>query len=140
MTEIAREFPAQTPIVAIVDDDPAIRAALARLTRALGYAPAPFAGAEPLLRAGPFSPEADGSTIAVVITDVQMPGLSGLDLLRILHTRHPALPVIVMTAYPSEANRARALASGAFAYLAKPFDAEQFEGCLRSVLGGAPMS
>jgi FixJ family two-component response regulator len=119
----------RAPVVAIVDDDPAIRSALSRLARSLGYAPASFAGAEPLLKA------ADDAGIAVVVTDVQMPGLSGLDLLRLLRLRRPTLPVIVMTAYPSEASRARALASGAFAYLAKPFDAEQFEHCLGSVLG-----
>ena len=100
----------RAPVVAIVDDDPAIRSALSRLARSLGYAPAHFAGAEPLLKV------ADDAGIAVVVTDVQMPGLSGLDLLRLLRLR-------------------RALASGAFAYLAKPFDAEQFEHCLGSVLG-----
>ncbi|TXM73882.1 response regulator [Methylobacterium sp. WL69] len=118
-------------VVAIVDDDPAIRTALGRLTRALGYVPALFDGAEPLLA------DPSGLRIAAIVTDLQMPGLSGLDLLRILRRRRPALPVLVMTAYPSEAGRARALALGAFAYLAKPFDAEQFEHCLTVALGSA---
>ncbi|WP_232629943.1 response regulator [Methylobacterium sp. Leaf118] len=125
---------ARRPVVAIVDDDPAIRAALDRLTRALGYEALVFDGAAPLLA------KLNEADIAFVVTDVQMPGLSGLDLLRILGGQRPHLPVMVMTAYPSEAARERALALGAFAYCAKPFEADQFERCLTSVLGARPYS
>ncbi|MGU3362972.1 response regulator transcription factor [Methylobacterium sp. M6A4_1b] len=117
------------PVIAIVDDDPGIRTALGRLTRSLGFVPALFEGAEPLL----VDPLVD--RISVVITDIQMPGLSGLYLLRILRQRNPTLPILVMTAYPSETGRKRAFDLGAFAYLAKPFDAAQFEQCLKLVLG-----
>ncbi|SFT29193.1 Response regulator receiver domain-containing protein [Methylobacterium sp. yr668] len=91
-----------------------------------------FSGAEPLLA------KLDEADIALVVTDVQMPGLSGLDLLRILAAQRPDLPVMVMTAYPSEATRQRALALGAFAYCAKPFEAEHFERTLKTVLGAPP--
>ena len=124
----------RSPVVAIVDDDPSIRSALDRLTRALGYEALVFDGVEPLLAT------LDEANIAFVVTDVQMPGLSGLDLLRILAGQRPHLPVMVMTAYPSEATRERALALGAFAYYAKPFEADQFERCLTTVLGSRPLS
>lgn len=120
------------PVVAIVDDDPSIRSALHRLTRAFGYEAVVFNGAEPLLV------RLDEAAIALVVTDLQMPGLSGLELLRILTKRRPDLPVMVMTAYPSEATRERALALGAFAYCAKPFEADQFERALTDVLGPPP--
>ncbi|WP_173009434.1 response regulator [Methylobacterium sp. P1-11] len=123
------ERAARRQVVAIVDDDPSIRSALDRLTRALGYEALAFAGAEPLLA------KLDEADIEFVVTDVQMPGVSGLELLKILAERRPHLPVMVMTAYPSESTRARALALGAFAYCAKPFEADQFEHCLTTALG-----
>lgn len=118
-----------SPVIAIVDDDISIRVALDRLTRSLGYPAQVFPAAEPLLAC-----LADAA-FGLVVTDVQMPTLSGLDLLRILSERAPELPVLVMTAYPSAATHARALALGAVACLAKPFDAEQFEACLKHALG-----
>lgn len=123
------ESPPRGTLVAIVDDDPSIRTALARLTRSLGYQAVLFEGADPLLT------EPAPCGIGVVVTDIQMPGLTGLDLLRILNARSPDLPVIMMTAYPSEATRERAFASGASDYLTKPFGAEQFERCLSVAFG-----
>lgn len=122
------------PVVAIVDDDPSIRSALHRLTRALGYEAVMFDGAEPLLA------ELDEADIALVVTDVQMPGLSGFELLRILAERRPSLPVMLMTAYSNEESRRRALSLGALAYCAKPFEAEHFERTLAAVLGSPPRS
>lgn len=119
----------RTPAVAIVDDDPAVGIALTRLIRSLGYRPALFGSAEDLIGS------LDRSVVECVVTDLQMPGMSGLDLLRKLKALRPDLPVIVVTAYPSRPTRERALASGAFAYLPKPFDADEFERCLAAVLG-----
>ena len=116
-------------LVANVDDDPLIRTALARLTRSLGYEPVLFERAELLLV------EPTPADIGVVVTDIQMPGMTGLDLLRILRVRFPDLPVIIMTAYPSEVSRERASALGAFAYLTKPFDAREYESCLSDAFG-----
>lgn len=110
--------------VAVVDDDPAVGLALSRLIRSLGYAPLLFAEAGSLLLAlGAVEP-------GCVVTDLQMPGLSGLDLLRQLRVRRPRLRVILTTAAPSATSRREALACGAFAYLAKPFDAEELARCL----------
>ena len=88
----------RAPVVAIVDDDPAIRSALSRLARSLGYAPASFAGAEPLLNA------ADDAGIAVVVTD----GFDVHDLIAYCeeHLAHFAVPryVRVCDALPKTPN------------------------------------
>lgn len=114
-------------LVAIVDDDPAFGLALSRLVRSLGYAPLLFRESGHLLAAlGAVEP-------ACVVTDLQMPGLSGLDLLQRLGVRRPGLRVILATAAPSAANRRQALDCGAFAYLAKPVEAEDLARCLSDV-------
>ncbi|MFB0488673.1 FixJ family two-component response regulator [Methylobacterium sp. OAE515] len=115
------------PVIAIVDDDASVRSALERLTRALGYEARLFEGGRAFLDA------LAGNGIAMVITDVQMPHLNGLELLRLLSEHKPDLPVLVMTAYPSEAMEGRALALGALACLAKPFGADQLEGWLHQL-------
>lgn len=114
-------------MVAIVDDDPFIRTALGRLVRSIGYDVVVFdtAGAvltHPGLR-----------DIACLLADLQMPGINGVELIQTLAVRAPALPVVAMTAYPSEAIRQRALEAGAVAYLTKPFDAAQLEDCLQKL-------
>lgn len=111
-------------VIAIVDDDPFIRAALGRLVRSIGYEALLFEGAEPLLAYGA------AEVLFCVLADLQMPGINGVELIQILTKRHPSLPVVAMTAYPSEAIRQRALESGAAAYLTKPFDAALLEACL----------
>ncbi|WP_102960551.1 response regulator [Mangrovicella endophytica] len=113
--------------IAVVDDDPAMRVALTRLLRSLDYDPLLFDSAEDLLAAF------DAVRPECIVTDVQMPGINGLDLLRLLRLRRPDLPVILITAYPSSSSRDRALASGARAYLPKPFDADEFERCLATI-------
>lgn len=116
-------------IVAIVDDDEAIRGALARLIRTIGYAPRTFASAEALLQA------LDGADVACVLTDVQMPGMNGLDLAKELRRRCHDLPIMVMTAYPSLANRELALTAGALEYFTKPLDDALLERWLVSAIG-----
>ncbi len=122
------------PTVAIVDDDEAIRGALSRLIRTIGYAPVAFASAEALLM------DLDDANIACVLTDVQMPGMNGLDLVKELRIRRPGLPVMVMTAYPSLANRELALAGGALEYLTKPLDDALLERWLVRAIGEPPPS
>jgi FixJ family two-component response regulator len=117
--------------VAIVDDDEAIRGALARLIRTLGYASRTFASAEALLAV------ADATDIACVLTDVQMPGMNGLDLVKELRRRGHVFPAMVMTAYPSLTNRELALAAGALEYSSKPLDDALLERWLLSAMGGS---
>ena len=107
---------AASPIIAIVDDDPGVRGSLDSLLRSAGLTSLAFDSAEALLTSGA------RDQISLVITDLHMPGLSGLELLAVmgrLDWRHPA---IVMTAYPTEAARKQAFSSGAVAFVSKPID------------------
>jgi FixJ family two-component response regulator len=114
--------------ISIVDDDESVREATKGLVRSLGYAVATFASAEEFL-----SSDRVGAT-SCVITDVQMAGLSGLDLQERLAARGIALPVIFITAFPDERTRRRAMEGGAIEYLSKPFSDEQLVSCLDTAL------
>lgn len=104
-------------IVAIIDDDDSLRRALSSLLRAEGMAVRVFESAEAFLAASA------GEMPDAVLTDIQMPGMSGLDLQDRLNRLYPGLPVLVMTALPDRPLRERALSSGAVTVLNKPIDA-----------------
>jgi len=106
----------QVPVISIIDDDASVRAATNRLVRSLGYIAFTFASAEEFLR----SPQVHDSSC--VIADVQMPGMSGVDLQSRLQAQGCRLPIIFITAFPEESVRARALDAGAVCFLTKPFD------------------
>jgi two-component system, NtrC family, nitrogen regulation response regulator GlnG len=110
---------AQPLRVWLVDDDTSIRWVLERALKNGGMVPKAFDAAEPALAA------LRNDTPDVLITDIRMSGHSGLDLLRRVHDAHPELPVIVMTAYSDLGSAVSAYESGAFEYLAKPFDIDQ---------------
>lgn len=101
-------------VVAIVDDDAASLAALSSLVDALGFATRSFR--DPLaFLASPARFEID-----VLITDIRLPGISGVTLLHRLRAAGLGAPAIAITAYPDETTRQLALRCGALAYLAKP--------------------
>jgi two-component system nitrogen regulation response regulator GlnG len=102
-----------------VDDDTSIRWVLERALKNGGMLPKAFDAAEPALAA------LRNDTPDVLITDIRMSGQSGIDLLRKVHDTRPELPVIVMTAYSDLGSAVSAYESGAFEYLAKPFDIDQ---------------
>ncbi|HEX9138818.1 MAG TPA: sigma 54-interacting transcriptional regulator, partial [Steroidobacteraceae bacterium] len=102
----------------LVDDDASIRWVLERALRNGGMLTQAFDAAEPALVA------LRSDAPDVLITDVRMPGQTGLDLLKRVHAVHPDLPVIVMTAYSDLGSAVSAYGSGAFEYLAKPFDVD----------------
>lgn len=106
----------QRPVIAVVDDDEAIREALADVIHSLGYDSALYASAEDFL-AG-----ADRAAIDCMIVDVRMPGLSGLDLQERLARDGDRPPAIFMTSCCDDVTRHRALAGGASAFLGKPVD------------------
>jgi len=99
-----------------------------KLVRALGYTVEAFSSAADFL-ASPLLPET-----ACLVTDVQMPAMTGVELHRHLINAGYAIPTILVTAYPDEAVRKRALKNGAVCYLSKPVDDEHLERCLRSAL------
>ena len=103
----------------LVDDDASIRWVLERALRNGGMAPRAFEAAEPALDAlRRESPD-------VLITDIRMPGQSGLELLKKIRDTRPSLPVIVMTAHSDLGSAVSAYEGGAFEYLPKPFDIDQ---------------
>jgi len=105
------------PIVSIIDDDQDVRQAVQRLMRSRGFATRTFASAEEFLR----SPSLHET--ACVITDIQMPGMTGIDLHDVMLKQGPRLPVIFLTAFPDDRTEKRALQAGALGFLTKPFDA-----------------
>jgi FixJ family two-component response regulator len=117
------------PIIAIVDDDDSFRYAIMSFIRSLGYAVVQFASAEAFLKSDRLS-ETD-----CLISDVQMPGMNGIELQAKLVAQGHHLPVIFMTALPEIKARAQALAAGAIGFLTKPFNDEMLITCLREALG-----
>jgi two-component system nitrogen regulation response regulator GlnG len=112
----------------LVDDDASIRWVLERALRNDGMAPRAFEAAEPALDA------LRRDTPDVLITDIRMPGASGLELLRRIRDARPQLPVIVMTAHSDLGSAVSAYEGGAFEYLPKPFDIDQAVELIRRAL------
>jgi len=106
------------PIISIIDDDESMRCAIKSLVTSLGLDAYTFASAEAFLQ----SPHLDHTSC--VITDLQMPGLNGVDLQKSLLAQGRRIPIIFVTAFPEERLRARALAAGALGFLGKPFESE----------------
>lgn len=117
-----------TTLIAVIEDDGSVRLAVRSLVRALGYDARGFESAEDFLA----SDAVDG--IACIITDIQMPGMSGIDLKRHLAAHGNAVPVIMITARVEPDLESQALASGAVCFLRKPFQAEALISCLNSAL------
>lgn len=120
---------AASPLISIVDDDESARQALLGLVRALGFVVAEFQSAADFLRSD------DLQRTACLIADVQMPGMTGLELYRHLVKSGTPIPTVLITAYPNETTHARALTAGVRWYLAKPFNPDDLLNCIRSALG-----
>ena len=116
-------------VIAIVDDDVSVRDAVSSLVRSLGHAVVAFERAEDFLT---FDRR---RRLRCVIADVRMPGMTGHELHARLVASGEPVPVILITAYPDEAARQRALRAGVLCYLAKPFSEDELLTCLGQVLG-----
>ena len=119
-----------TPI-SIIDDDPIVREAIADLVQSLGYEAATFDSAEQFLESGAVA------ETSCLITDLQMPGQSGLELQKQLLAEGHHTPVIFVTAFPEEKFRRRAMDAGAVGFLSKPFDDEALISCVETALNRA---
>jgi FixJ family two-component response regulator len=118
----------QHTLISIVEDDQPFRESMRKLLNALGYTVEAFSSAadflsSPLLR-----------TTSCLVADVQMPGMTGVELHKNLIDAGYAIPTILITTYPDEVVRNRALKNGVVCYLSKPVDDEHLERCLRSAL------
>ena len=118
----------KVPVISIVDDDESVREATSALVRSLGFAAATFASAEDFLESDRL-----GDT-SCLITDVQMPGLSGVELQSRLIADGRLMPIIGVTAYPEESIRAQMLRAGAIGFFSKPFNDECLIDCLTTAL------
>jgi FixJ family two-component response regulator len=115
-------------VISIVDDDPFARDAIGDLIQSLGYQAVTFPSAEQFLDSGSIG------EVACLITDLQMPGMTGLDLQDYLQTAGYDTPVIFISAFPEERFRTRALNAGAVAFLSKPFAEDSLIGSINIAL------
>ena len=115
-------------LISIVDDDQFFRESMQQLVTLLGYTAETFPSAADLLESR-FLPET-----ACLVTDVHMPGMTGVELHRRLTELGYAIPTILVTAYPDEFVRDRALKDGVICYVSKPLDDRELESCLRTAL------
>ena len=116
--------------LSVIDDDASVRAATNNLLRSHGYTVHTFASAEEFLQS------AHLNDTSCVIADVQMPVMSGVELLTTMRAQGYRVPFIFITAFPDDSIRARALNAGAICFLAKPFAAPTFIKCLGTALKG----
>ena len=124
-------MPNSGPIVAIVDDDEAVGNAIEVFMRSIGLVAQAFSSGEQFLR----SPEL--SRTGCLVVDFDMPRMSGLDLHNNLSRLGKEIPTIMITAYPSDVIRVRALQAGIICYLPKPFDESDLLNCVQTALDRA---
>jgi FixJ family two-component response regulator len=117
------------PLISVVDDDHSVRDSLSSLLRSVGLSVEVFASAETFVTS-----EALGRTDCLIL-DVRMPGMSGLELQRLIAVSHPHVPVVFITAHASDVDiRSRALKDGAVAYLSKPLSEETVLNAVQTAL------
>ncbi|HVE23072.1 MAG TPA: response regulator [Acidocella sp.] len=117
-------------MISIVDDDASVREALKDLIRAMGFSVETFASAEDFLRSG------DLSKTDFLITDMRMPGMSGLELHHRLRAMGAPVPMVLITAFADEKEKTRALHAGVMGYLTKPFNEAELLAKIRAALDG----
>jgi FixJ family two-component response regulator len=118
----------QNRLVAIVDDDDLMRSALEGLLKAAGLPAQTFASAEEFLNSG------QQRQAGCLITDIRMPGMSGLELQARLNAERCRIPIVFITAHGDEKMRMQALRAGAVEFMAKPFDDEALLESVRAAL------
>lgn len=128
MFAFAMEVQCKTQMIAIVDDDESVRSAIHGLLKSAGLKTQLFASAEEFLRSGQH-----GET-ACLISDIRMPGMSGLELQAKLAEEECCIPIIFITAYGDTRMRMQALRAGAVEFLGKPFDDQTLLDTVRAAL------
>ena len=121
-------MPKAKPLISIVDDDESMREAIKGLMRSLGYR-VEAAGSAPEFLSAPHV-----RRTSCLIADMQMPGMTGLELHQRLSISGKPIPTILITAYPDDGVRERALSAGVLGYLSKPFEEDDLLACVRSAL------
>ncbi len=122
------------PLIAVVDDEESVRKSLQRLLRASQHDAAVFASGQEFLDS------LQTRQPDCLVLDLQMPGLTGLDVQRILTGAGARFPTIIITAHDEPETRARCMAAGAAAYLCKPLHDEMLLDTIATVIGESPES
>ena len=120
--------PRKTSFIAIVDDDESVRNAVHGVLKSVGMKTRTFASAEEFMVSG------QRNATACLITDVQMPGITGLELQATLAKADDRIPIIFITAYGNTRTRTQAMRAGAIAFLEKPFDDDVLLDSVRAAL------
>jgi len=120
----------EAPVISIIEDDESVRKATQSLVRSLGFAACTFTCAEDFLE----SPRVNDTSC--VIADVQMPGMSGVEMQSLLAAQSNHTPIIFITAFHDERLRARAMQTGAICFLSKPVDGKTLIEWLDKALSG----
>lgn len=115
-------------LIAIVDDDPLVRDSIDSLVRSEGLTTATFAGGGELLR---FERQDE---VGCVVTDLNMPGMSGLELQSGMAKNGWQVPIIFMTAFPTPEAQATAMAAGAKKFLTKPVDPDELLDAIKQAI------
>jgi FixJ family two-component response regulator len=118
-------------IISIVDDDASVREGLADLVNSMGFQAKTFRRAEHFMKSHWLR------NTSCLIADVQMPEMTGLELYSALVDLGIKMPTILITAFPNNDDRDRALDAGVSCYLTKPFEKGELIRCIRSTLGHA---
>jgi FixJ family two-component response regulator len=118
----------EAPLISIIDDDALASDGIRELVESLGYKAVTFSSAEHFLQSSVVT------ETTCLITDLQMPGLNGLELQEALRSQGHCTPIILITAYPNEKHRNRALDGGAIGFLSKPFDERSLIRCLTAAI------
>ena len=116
------------PIVCIIDDDASVRVAVERIVRSMDLTACTFETCREFL---------DWPSLldtSCIVADVQMPGMTGLELQQTLKTRGLTIPLIFITAYPNDKLRRQALDAGAVCFLHKPFQGTCIAACIERAL------
>ena len=117
-------------MVAVIDDDESYRLAVQRLVKSAGFSVQSFGCAEDFLNSG------RQHETGCLIADIQMPGMSGLDLQAKLNADHCPIPIIFITAHGDENLRLQAMRAGAVKFMVKPFDCGSLLESVRAALEG----
>jgi len=125
-------MPGNRPVIAVlavIDDDDYVLTSLDNLLSSAGYVVQSYSAAEQFLATRPFG------NVDCIISDIMMPGMSGLDLLRAVHAEAPSLPVILITAHGTEQTVSSALSMGAVSVFIKPFEGAAMLKAVRDAIG-----
>jgi FixJ family two-component response regulator len=116
------------PVISIVDDDPSVREGTVDLLDSMGFIAEQFERADDFLKSNRLH------STSCLISDVRMPGMTGLELHNRLVESGNVIPTILITAFPNDRDRERALQAGVKCYLTKPFNEDDLLACIRSAL------